>query len=370
MDLILFFVVIVVITHGIEVFYKKVWAKGLTTTITFDQEHVYEGEEGCITEVVTNEKGIPLPAIILKFALDRSISYLLPENTNKSDYQYRNDCIVTMPYEKVTRQFEVKYTKRGYFKIPEVQLVATDPFYKNIFVEKKENQAYIYVYPICSRVKEVLPSFERMMGEYLQQRFLYEDPFAFKGIRSYEPTDSMKKINWGLSAKTGELMVNQYYDSSHCSITILLDLETEGMLYYEKLLEECIRIARTYLELYLQKGIPVRFVTNARDIETKIPVLIEEGAGKGHFEECLRKLARLEVKEEMDSFLPFLKDAKLPHNGLAILISASQAVQLQQAYEDYLGADGHGEWFIPVHLFTERRVQSRKVQVVYGEVLE
>ncbi len=368
MELILFFVVIVAINRGIEKVYEIIWTKGLRATITFDEDHVNEGEVGKITEVVTNEKRIPLPAIILKFALDRSISYLLPENTNKSDFQYRNDCFVMKPFEKVTRKFEVNYSRRGYYTVSEVQLVATGPFYKNIYVDIEDNQAAICVYPICTSVKEVFPSFERIMGEYLQQRFLYEDPFAFRGIRQYEPTDSMKKINWGVSAKTGELMVNQYYDSSHCSITILLDLETEGMLYYEDLLEECVRIARTYLELCLQKGIPIRFVTNACDIETKMPVAIEEGAGTMHFEECLRKLARLEVNEKVDSFLPYLNEDKVPCNGLAILISVSQAEQLQIAFEDYLGEDGHGEWVIPVYLSTQRRVQSRKVEVVYGEV--
>jgi hypothetical protein len=369
MDLILFFAVIVLNNRGIEKLYEMIWSKGLRATISFDEDHANEGEVGCITEVVTNEKRIPLPAIILKFVLDRSISYLLPENTNKSDLQYRNDCFVMKPFEKVTRKFEVIYGRRGYYTVPEVQLVATGPFYDSVYVDIEKNQAAVCVYPACTSVKEVFPSFERIMGEYLQQRFLYEDPFAFRGIRQYEPTDSMRKINWGVSARTGELMVNQYYDSSHCSITILLDLETEGMLYYEDLLEECIRITRTYLELCLQKGIPICLVTNACDIETKIPVSIEEGTGVMNFEECLRQLARLEVMEKMDSFLPYLNEAKVPCNGLAILISVSQAEQLQIAFEEYVGEGGYGEWVIPVYPSSQRRVQSRKVEVVYGEVL-
>ncbi|WP_167956824.1 DUF58 domain-containing protein [Anaerosporobacter faecicola] len=369
MDLILFFLIIVLVTKVMERIYEKIWYRQVNACVTFEEEEVVEGEGGTITEVLENAKGIPLPSIILKFALDRSIDYLLPENTSKSDFQYRNDCIVAMPYEKITRKFQVTYRKRGYFTISEVQLVASDPLYKNIYIQKITENAAIYVYPGCTKCKEVIPCMERMMGEYLNQRFLYEDPFAFRGIRNYESTDPMKKINWNVSAKTGELMVNQYYDSNHCSISIFLNLESEGMLYYEELQEESIRIARTYLERFLQKGIPIKLITNGMDVVNQTPISIEEGAGCGHLQESLRKLARIQIKQEMPSFLSYLEEANHQKCGMAVLISVSQSEALQEAFEQFIGKEGYGQWIIPVHLSTERRITSTKVEVVYGEVI-
>ena len=43
----------------------------------------------------------------------------------------------------------------------------------------------------------------------------------------------MNLINWKASAKTGQLMVNQYNETTSPSVCILLNLESEGMLRYD-----------------------------------------------------------------------------------------------------------------------------------------
>lgn len=369
MEFILILVVLGIIILGILKLFSHSWSKGLSACICFEDEHVNEGDVSTITEIVQNGKWLPLPALLVKFALDRSITYTLPENTAKSDFQYRNDCMVAMGYEKITRQFEVKFTKRGFYKITELQLTATDPFYYKPYAKKMDNQTSIYVYPITTRIRDLDASFERMSGEYINQRFLFEDPFEFKGIRAYEPTDPYKKINWGVSARTGDLMVNQYYDTNHLCVTILLDLEPDGMLYYEELMEESIRVARTYLERCIKQGIPVRLLTNATDVENNATIKIEKGAGIGHMDVCLRKLARIILKPEMPPFIPILEQDSAQSHGLSVLISVAQSNTLRDAFEDYVGTHGYGEWIIPVHSSSERLANSSRVRITYGEVI-
>ncbi|MDO5291369.1 MAG: DUF58 domain-containing protein [bacterium] len=348
--------------------YERLWNKNLSVSISFEQEHVNEGDTGLIKEEVINEKRLPLLSLLIKFPIHRSIEYHNRENTKTSDMQYRNDCIVVHPFEQVTRTFPVVFTKRGFYRIENKELVAVEFFYRTSFVEMRKNDSAIYVYPSRTRVKKIQANFERMMGEYISQTFLYEDPFEFQGIRAYEPADPMKKINWGISAKTGELMVNQYYDTNHCSVTLFLNVESEGMKLYEDLVEEGIRLIRTYLELCLRKGISVRVVTNARDIETKERIEMKEGAGMGHMEYCLKKLAKIDAKTSACEFTELLKRQGNTRNGLSLLVSVSQADILRKAFEQYLGKQGTGQWVIPIHPSMERRAASRRVAIIYGEV--
>ncbi|MDO5519600.1 MAG: DUF58 domain-containing protein [bacterium] len=349
--------------------YEWKWNKNLDVSIQFEQDHVNEGESGTIKEVVVNEKRLPLLSLLIKFPIDRSIEYSNTENTKITDMQYRNDCIVVHPFERVTRTFQVMFTKRGYYRIEEKELVAVEFFYRTSFVEMRKNDSGIYVYPSRTKVRQIEASFERMMGEYVSKTFVYEDPFEFQGIRAYEPTDPMKKINWGISAKTGELMVNQFYDTNHCSVTIfLLTMENEGMGYYEDLAEEAIRMVRTYLEVLLRKGIPVKVVTNASDMETKKRIEVKEGAGMAHMEYCLKQLAKIDAKSSACEFTELFKQQGKSSNGLSLLVSVSQSDALKAAFEQYLGKQGVGQWMIPVHSHLERNASSRRVQIIYGEV--
>lgn len=348
--------------------YEKYWDKSLDVSISFDEDHVKEGETGTITEIVCNRKRLPLLSLIIKFPIDRSIQYKKKENTKESDKQYRSDSISAMPYEKVTRRFEVKFTKRGLYTISDFDLVAAEFFYRTFFAKRIKNSSSIYVYPVHTKVSSIYPSMERMMGEYISQTFVYEDPFEFKGIRAYEPTDSMKKINWGMSAKTGELMVNQFYDTNRSSVTLFLEMEQMGMQYYEGLAEEAIRVIRTYLEMCLKQGIPVRVVTNAADILTGSQIEIKEGAGKGHMDYCLKKLARINTKTNAGDFTKLLDNQTAKNSGLSILISISQSDRLKEAYERYLGRNGYGEWIIMADAYTERKAVSNRIKIEYGVV--
>ena len=68
-----------------------------------------------------------------------------------------------------------------------------------------------------------------LFEETLLNKFIFEDPFEFKGIRNYTTSDPMKKINWSASAKTGELMVNNYYDTTSRHVTIFLDVVNDSV---------------------------------------------------------------------------------------------------------------------------------------------
>ena len=241
--------------------WKRYWSRGLLAEIFFDRREVQEGDTCLLTEAVTNRKFLPLPVLQVKFRMGREIRFLDTENTNRTDLSYRKDVFCMLPYQKVTRRMQVECTKRGYFSIQEANLVTMNLLHTQLLAETVPCSAELYVCPGRSAVKGLEIPFSHMMGQCLINRFLYEDPFEFRGIRPYETTDSMKKINWNASAKTGELKVNQYHDTSQQEVTLLLNLESEGTRVYDILREESIRMIRTLTEWFAGRGIPVRILT-------------------------------------------------------------------------------------------------------------
>lgn len=97
--------------------------------------------------------------------------------------------------------------------------------------------------------------FQKIMGSVLSRKNLYEDPFEFRGIREYQPTDPMHKINWKVSARTDQWMVNLYDSTSAQEVVVLLDVEDETIWKFDAIHEEGIRLAAALVSRLLQNGI-------------------------------------------------------------------------------------------------------------------
>ncbi len=338
--------------------YERFWDYGLSASVAFDREQIEEGQGVVLKEIVENNKILPLLMLSVKFRLERNIRYLNGENSRITDKQYRNDCVSVMPYQRVTRSFPAVGTGRGFYSVEEVNLVATDLLFRKILAKDVKNQTWLYVYPARSRLMGLPEIYRRMYGDCLTDSLQQEDPFAFKGIRDYTGTEPMRKVNWKASARTGTLKVNQYYDNSSRMLTIFLNVAQKGILKQDDLIEESIRVARSFLEWFVQRGIPIRMFSNGVDKVTGQELAIREGAGLSHIDACLKQLARLETHgpvRDMEELLLEQKRRNGQQDGeISLLISAEQSAGLAGAYLDYAGADGKANWLIPIHISMER----------------
>ena len=335
--------------------YRKFWDYGLSAEVLFSQHEVEEGGRLYLKEKVENRKWLLLPTLMVKYEMDRNILCVDRTQTSVTDKQYRNDWLAVMPYKRVTRSIEVIGTKRGYYRIDEIGLVATDILFMGRFTKSVSNRTGLYVYPSRSEFMQLPEMFCRMYGEYLQKRQMQEDSMEFMGIRDYVQVDSMKKINWKASARTGSLKVNQYHDSSSQRLTIFLNVSQSGVLRYYDLIEESIRICRNFLEEFVQKGIPVRIISNGVDIVTGQELFIREGAGLSHIDTCLKELAKMDILASSRSMAEVIREQNAKRtNGtlegeVSLLISAEQSADLAEAYLNFAGEDGSAYWLIPIH---------------------
>lgn len=366
--IILLFLVSFFIIRGFVIrYYSKHWNDRLSANVYFETEYINEGETGHVCEELINDKFLPLSVVNVKFELDKSICYAESKNTIVTDKQYRSDTLTLGSNKKLLRRFEVKYTKRGVYSIDNVTLNTIDPVSDYRRVEVFPCQSVIYVYPSYSKHKELLAPFSRIMGEACKNRFIYEDPFEFKGIRNYTTSDPMKKINWSASAKTGELMVNSYYDTTSRHITLFLDITTDNVWKKYDQMEECIRITRNLMEDFVKNHIPVKIITNAKDCFDGSDVIMEHGSGAGVVLANLKNLTIIDLDKKTEPMSKYLVENEAEEDELSVLISADVSDTLTRAYEQYLGKN-NGEWIAPILSKRDCNIHSRKIQTTYVEV--
>ena len=99
-------------------------------------------------------------------------------------------------------------------------------------------------------------------GEIKSKAHLIEDPFEFRGIREYQPYDSMKSINWKATAKTGELRVNMRDFTSQKVVRIFLNLEDTGIIKRTEACEAAIKVAAGLVKNFTSEDMEFALYSN------------------------------------------------------------------------------------------------------------
>lgn len=95
-----------------------------------------------------------------------------------------------------------------------------------------------------------------------------EDMNTVSEYKKYSYGDSLKNVNWKLSAKTRHIMVKKYQSTSKLSTLIFLDLKKNPYSYETNLIIEDKVIEATIAVLHycLMKWIPVKFICHNKEL--------------------------------------------------------------------------------------------------------
>lgn len=351
MSLIFIGIGIYVVLFLVKRIYAKNWNKGITTELEFSVEEAYPGEQAFITETVTNHNWLPLPMINVKFAIDRSLVFEDSiENTSVSDQCYKCDVFSMLFFQKITRKLPFTCTKRGYYNIKELDVVSTDLFMKNVVSVTYPVQRSLTVFPKPLSSEQIDIPYNRIMGTILTRRYTYEDPFEFRSIREYQTYDTMRSINWNASAKTGDLKVNQYENTSCQEVYLLLNLEDEGIWEYEEIKEKSISLVCSLAFRLTQQGVGVGIISNGLDIVTEKELYIESGSDEGHRKTIVTQLSRINLKKKMRDFAQLLeeKQSQIQDGSLLVMVSACKKDKLQEVYGRLAADSSDSLWILPM----------------------
>lgn len=314
--------------------YEKYWNKGLDVKISFEQEDCTEGSKNVMVETITNNKRLPLPLLHVKFNMPKSFLFKNEDNSSVTDYYYRDDVFSIMGYQSVTRKLTFTCSKRGCFYMNDTNLVSNDLFLQKTFNANIVNQNILHVYPAKVDVSLFDIPFNTITGNFATQKNLVEDPFEFRGIREYQPYDSIHNINWKSTARTNILQVNTFFMTSSQEVSILLNLDTHIYTKNERLVEASIRIASSLAERFIRAGIPVSLESNGIDLFTNQRIFQPAGQGQSHMAAIDNSLSRINTDIDNADFLTVIKSIFInaDKNSYYIFISNSRHEDLTDYY--------------------------------------
>ena len=339
--------------------YEKLWQKHLGISLSFGTNHIFEGEQGELREIIENRKRLPLSMLKVKFKTDRHLIFGNEKGSRTTDQYYRNDVFRISGGERVTRTLRFTGGKRGYYTIDEISLVASDLFFLGQMVADQPVRAELYVYPKPYDSRRLRQSFVQLNGEMLTRRHLLEDPFEYRGIRDYQPSDDMRSINWKATAKTGELKVNQKNCTSLKAVRIFLNLEDNGILKKEECVEACLRVAAGLCEYFLGQGMQVSCCGNSRDCITGEPLSLEAGAGAGQMTAVYKSLARTDAGDVLP-FVPLWQNrlSDCAEGSFTFLVTPCHYDAFTELIRQFDRAGNDFVWFYPVCGTTDPKLPS------------
>ncbi len=330
--------------------YQKLWNRNLSVKIRFKNREVFEGEKGELLEVVENKKHLPLSMLKVKFHTDRNLAFDDVEGSNVSDLFYRNDVFQIGGGERITRTLSFTAEKRGYYKIMGIDLVSTDLLMTTDMAESRGEDSWLYVYPKSFYDEEFMQSLQQLNGEVLTRQHLIEDPFEYRGIREYQPYDTMRSVNWKATARTGSLKVNQRNYTALQTIRIFFNIDDLGILKKDDSVEMCLRVCAALSAYFIAQGTRVALYGNGVDVINGEPVGIEAGAGNGQMDQINRALARVDTTKDRVDFSNTFRERLLEgsNSTITFFVSANAYDNLLDLIREYQDAGKEYVWFYPV----------------------
>ena len=287
----------------IRLAYAKACLKNVDVKLSISAATATEGDELYLTEVITNEKWLPLPWLAVKFQVDRELEFADTSAAAVSDMYYRNDLFHILMYQKITRRLKFTCSRRGYYAIRGLEITGWDVLMERKYIKHFECNTRLTVYPGSLDIAETDEICTRVHGHLRAKYPIYQDPFSFGGIRDYSPSDPLRSVNFKASARSADLMVNIREHENARRVVLLLDIERHIAWYNEALEERAVKIIASLAERLTSRGVPLAFITNGISIVTGSPTRMEEGRGAFHMHAILEALAHVDISAA--NVLPF-----------------------------------------------------------------
>lgn len=263
---ILIIIIFILLLYGIQTnSYIKYCFKGLEINFSFEEKAIFEGEKTNLKEVVINKKWMPLWWIRVQYLISSNIEFENEKENRISALNNKSEEFTLLGFEKIERKVPVKSKKRGCYKLLNMDVLSADLFVTNKIVKKYSCNEELYVFPRLLSGIDFNIKFEKLIGDVITKKQLINDPYEVRGIRDYNPYDSMKDINWLASAKTLDIKVNQYNYTTSGQVIIFLSSKKENSWVNDEIIEEGIRIAATLCSEFSNVGIEVKLITDCKD---------------------------------------------------------------------------------------------------------
>lgn len=332
------------------------WASHVTATRECNRLTAEVGDRVAIVIELANTSSLPIPWMLVEDLLPRAA---LIHDPPALQVQGRR-VMLTGLFGRARKQllYQVVPNRRGYYQIGPLVFETGDLFGLHRRYRVLTKPHFLMVYPRVIPLPGYDIASRRPIGEVRMAHRLYEDPTRIAGVRQFEVGDSLNRVHWRATARTGVLHSKVYEPSSVAGATLLLDFHVDD---YESRFEPfrselAITAAASLANALYEMGQQVGLITNGRDAADRIrlegwaydlrsrdaarqsasmlptserlrPVIVSTRRGPETYGQILAALARLELTDGL-RFYELISEtrSRLPRDAtiLAILSHVSE----------------------------------------------
>lgn len=335
-----FFAILIIIgvAYWLEiVLYRKYAFHKLEYRCYFSTTEAWEGDEITLVEEVSNGKLLPLPWLKAELTTSRWLDFAGSQSLVANETRFVPSFFMMKSHHKVVRSWKVKCLKRGVFHLDKVILISSDLFGGVSLSQPIVPDTCITVLPRPADMELGFEKVHSYSGSVVVRRHLLPDPFLIAGVREYTQRESMNRIHWLATARTGCLMVHNNEYSADQTLTIILNVQSREGEISEVLepqkTEDAIRACAGFLDDTLRSGIPAALMVNTSLTGERSCISTGSSWGRQHVHETLRLLAQLPLVST-EHFPVFLSGfcRKIPSSDLVLITPYLNQEILSYAY--------------------------------------
>ena len=282
---------------------SRLWARRSVHAVALERHHdrrVFLGETFDVKVRVRNRGWLPL--------LWMRLSDTIPSDLG-SGLVFRR-VISLLPRERQEHTYALTGRRRGYYPLGPFVGLGGDLLGTTNYESRQAGDDFVIVYPRIVALRELGFPSQSPFGNLPHRERLFEDPSRIRGVRDYQPGDSLRRMDWKTSARVGSLQVRRFEPAIALETGILLNLALDDYpldCRYQAP-ELGITIAASVAAHLVEKRQAVSLVTNGKDPLSELPgamPTVPLRKGRDHLMRLLDLLARIEVARREEERMPF-----------------------------------------------------------------
>jgi uncharacterized protein (DUF58 family) len=246
------------------------WSANLLATREMSRDRIKIGDATAVVVVLENRGWLPVPWLLVEDLLPRRALIHYPPNLQVSGR--RLQLVSFRGRARRTITYQLKANCRGYFQLGPLVAETGDVFGLYRRYRVLSEPSFLLVVPEVIPLEGFDIASRRPIGEVRMTHRLFEDPTRIAGVRAYQAGDSLNRIHWRATARTGQLHSKIYEPSSIAGATLLIDFHEQSFAAEDEPLrsELLVTAAASITGAIFQMGQQIGLVTNGRDAADRI----------------------------------------------------------------------------------------------------
>jgi uncharacterized protein (DUF58 family) len=305
-------------------FLTRNWAESLAATRECNRLAAEVGDDVAVVIRLKNTSRWPIAWALVEDLLPRDALIFDPPRLRVGGRRMQLTMLRGEAWKTIL--YQLTPTRRGYYQLGPLVMETGDLFGLHRRYRVLTEPQFLMVLPKVIPLAGYDVSSKRPIGEVRMSYRLYEDPTRIAGVRAYERGDSLNRIHWRATARTGELHSKVYEPSTVAGATLLLEFHAAAHDPRDEphRSELAITAAASIAHAIYLMNQQIGLVTNGRDAVDRI-----RSEGWAHdYRSREAALASASMREKSDRLAPVIVPTRRGPEQLTRVLEALARLEL------------------------------------------